>query len=76
MKARTFRVAPGDRIVILPRSIAAGPGFRPASYKSGETFSLDLEASSTRHVRKLVRGGDVIDITDEKSVDVSLKVKE
>lgn len=58
---KTFRVAP-DRVVVMPKGIAPGPGGRAAMHKAGDVFSLTAEQAASRYIRNRLRLGDLVEV--------------
>lgn len=58
---KTFKVAPG-RTVVIPKSIAAGPGMTAARYNGGDTFTLTPAQAANRFIRNRVRIGDLVEV--------------
>lgn len=60
MSTRTFRVAPGVRL-LLPKSVATAPGSMPAELKEGDVIELE---QVSRYIRTRVLAGDLIEVTE------------
>lgn len=60
-KSRVFRVAP-ERVVVLPKGVAPGPGGRAAMHKAGDVFTLTAEQAANRYIRNRLKLGDIIEV--------------
>lgn len=68
----TYRVADGEREVILPMGIARTPGGDNARYTSGQTFQVNTDnpevAPLMRYIRRLLASGDLVEETEAPPV--------